>query len=85
MTSYLTDKVMSGQLNDRDNIYDHFMSLPNVYQRRHTAIFTDGYLDSVSFAEIDLGKLNWMYSGIRFSSYWSYNQALRVKILWLHL
>jgi hypothetical protein len=65
MATYLTQAVASSKVNDNDNIYDHYMNLPNVYLRRHPAIFPGKPSDLVllSFAKIDFGKLNWMYSG----------------------
>lgn len=71
MASYLTEAVMISKVTDQDDIYEHFMTLPNVYERRHPSIFpeTMSDLDLVSFSGVDLNGINWIYSGKEFSSF----------------
>ncbi|KNC97316.1 uncharacterized protein SPPG_07245 [Spizellomyces punctatus DAOM BR117] len=39
MLDYLMQKVYNGQISDRDNLYDHFLTLPNVNSKRNEFIF----------------------------------------------
>ncbi|KAI8914924.1 UDP-glucose:glycoprotein glucosyltransferase-domain-containing protein [Powellomyces hirtus] len=39
MVEYLTQQVYAKKVTDSTHIYDHFLSLPNVYPRRHNLIF----------------------------------------------
>ena len=65
MISYLTEAVMTSRVTDQDDVYEHFMTLPNVYERRHPSIFPDKIsdLNLVSFSNVDLSGVNWLYSG----------------------
>ncbi|KAJ3281857.1 UDP-glucose:glycoprotein glucosyltransferase 2 [Borealophlyctis nickersoniae] len=40
MLEYLGPKVYLGEIDDKTDVYDHFMSLPSVYPRRNPFIFT---------------------------------------------
>ena len=78
MAAYLTEAVMISKVTDHDDVYEHFMTLPNVYERRHPSIFpeTMSELDLVSFSGVDLSGINWMYSGKEFSSFrFSYSNS----------
>lgn len=65
MAIYLTDAVMKSKVTDKTDVYEFFMNLPNVYDRRHPAIFPDSSadLDLVTFTNVQAFKMvNWMYS-----------------------